>query len=121
MAPPMFGVQNHYKRAYPNKVDFIEAIDSFVTKPTKEAAILLRPVEMLGLMPALPLAKIELSNIATYLYEERFQRPCKHWEIVIKTAEKANKVDEHTEQEKRKYQRFCTPKDASDSYAFATR
>ena len=108
MAPPMFAVQNYYKNAYPDKDEFVERIVDFVTAPTIEQAMLKRPVEMLGLMPAIPLAKEELSNIASYIYEEQFGKPCEHWRIVIETAEKAGKVDAHIEDEKRKYQRFCS-------------
>ncbi|MCK5895752.1 MAG: hypothetical protein KAG20_03040 [Cocleimonas sp.] len=107
-APPMFGVKKHYANAYPNKQDFVAAIVSFVTAPTEEKALLKRPIKMLGLMPAMPLGEENLTKIATYLYEQPFSRPCEHWKVMVENAEKSGKMNDHLQQDKRKYERFCT-------------
>jgi cytochrome c2 len=107
-APPMFGVKKHYTAAYPKQQDFVAAIVSFASAPTKEKALLKRPMKALGLMPAMPLGEANLTKIATYLYEEQFAKPCEHWRIMVKNAEKSGQMNDHIKKDKRKYARFCT-------------
>lgn len=79
LAPPFFGVQNKYKQAYDNQESFVQAISDWAKNPTQEGALMKRPVQMLGLMPAMPLPDDMLKSIGTYLYEEEFAPPCTHW------------------------------------------
>jgi len=102
-APPMFGIQNRYKRQHGSQAAFVSAIGSFVESPTLEAALMKRPVRKLGLMPAFPLGDEVLNNIATYLYETTFDPPCDHWRQALKSPGK----DGHRRQVQGNYDKFC--------------
>ena len=107
LAPPMFGVQRRYGMAYPDKQEFIRRVAAFVKQPAMDKAIMRRPVQKLGLMPAIDLPEEQITNIATYIYEESFSLPCKHWEIAVKNAEAKGEVDGHIQKDRMKLQRFC--------------
>ncbi|CAA6824686.1 MAG: Unknown protein [uncultured Thiotrichaceae bacterium] len=106
-APPLFGVSNRYKKAFPDKETFVAAVVDFVAHPSMDKVIMKRPAQKMGLMPPMPLPKEQLSNIANYLYEYPFPPPCEHWKIAVKNAEKKGEVDNHIAQDKKKIQRFC--------------
>jgi|GEM_PF-1298841 len=107
LAPPMFGVQRRYGMMYPDKQEFIQSVVSFVRHPAMDKAIMRRAVQKKGLMPAMDLPQEQLTDIATYIYEESFALPCKHWEIAVKNAEVKGEVDGHIQRDKMKLQKFC--------------
>ncbi len=79
LAPPFYGVQNKYKQAFSDKTMFIQAISDWAKNPTLENSLMKRPIQKLGLMPAMPLPDDMLAQIGAYLYEETFDPPCTHW------------------------------------------
>ena len=102
--PPLFGVQRRYKRAYPDRDAFTGRMVAFVRQPARGDAIMLQAVNQLGLMAPMPLPESTLRSIAAYIYEERFDPPCKHWEIAVRRVTEKGDTD-HAR--KRQLQRFC--------------
>ena len=107
LAPPMWGVQRRYKMAYGDKEQFISSVVGFVKNPDKDKAVMKRPVEIMGLMPAQDLPKEQLVKIATFIYENSFAPPCAHWSNAVNKAEAEGHVDGHIQKDKRMLQRFC--------------
>ena len=109
-APPMFGVQRRYKQQFESQQEFVDAIVKFVTHPTESEALMKGPVKKLGLMPGLPLGDDMLSEIATYIYEERFEPPCEHW-AQMKSSEKGEGKGKgkgkHRQHVQTMYEEFC--------------
>ena len=79
LAPPLYGVQNKYKQTYNDKQGFVDAISNWVKSPSLDGALMRRPIQKLGLMPAMPLPDDMLASIAAYIYEQEFEAPCTHW------------------------------------------
>ena len=86
LAPPFYGVQNKYKQAFSDKAMFVQAISDWAKHPSEENALMKRPIQKLGLMPAMPLPDEMLAQIGTYLYEEEFEPPCTHWANDLKNS-----------------------------------
>jgi cytochrome c553 len=86
LAPPFYGVQNQYKRNYSDKQSFINAVSDWAKHPSEEKALMKRPIQKLGLMPAMPLPDEMLAQIGAYLYEETFEPPCTHWANDLKNS-----------------------------------
>lgn len=105
-APPLFALNRRYSKRHVDKEAFVDAIRNFVQKPQAEAALLPRAVEVMGLMPALPLEDDMLNKIAAYLYEEHFPYPCEHWRIGVKMNKEKGDL-EHAAKDQRKLDRFC--------------
>lgn len=86
LAPPFYGVQNKYKQAFSDKAMFVQAISDWAKHPSEENALMKRPIQKLGLMPAMPLPDEMLAQIGAYLYEEEFEPPCTHWANDLKNS-----------------------------------
>lgn len=106
LGPPMWGVQRRYQRNSLDNEDFIESIVSFVKNPTTETAIHDQALSQLGLMPPIVLPDEQLRKIASYLLEEKFPPPCKHWEIAVKRATARGDLA-HAAKDSRQLDRFC--------------
>lgn len=106
LGPPMWGVQRRYKRATLDDEDFVKTMVDFVKAPTLESAIHDKAIEMMGLMPAMPLPDDILTKISTYILEEDFPPPCEHWRIGARIAEEKGDL-EHAEKDRRQLERFC--------------
>lgn len=104
--PPLFAINKRYSRKHPDKADFIDAVRSFVVNPQAGNSLIPHAIEVMGLMPALPLDRTTLGNIGAYLYEENFPRPCAHWAIGVKNSTAMGDL-EHAAQDQRKLDRFC--------------
>jgi len=83
-APPMFGVQMKYKMVTDSKQAFVEKVTAFAIHPSKEKALLKKPVQVLGLMPDLGLDAADVKLIAAYIHDESFAPPCKHWKVAMR-------------------------------------
>jgi len=83
-APPMFAVQMKYKMATDNKQAFVEKVTSFAIHPSKDKALLKKPVEVLGLMPDMGFEAKDVQLIAAYIHDETFSPPCKHWKVAMR-------------------------------------
>ena len=75
LAPPVFAVQNHYLRVYPEKAEFVQAVVDWVRAPEVGKSLMPGAVRRFKLMPAMPLPRDELESIAAFLYDARFQEP----------------------------------------------
>ena len=106
LGPPMWGVQRRYKNNTIDDDDFVQSMVDFVKNPTLENAKHDIAVEQMGLMPPLPLPDELLKKIATYILEEQFPPPCKHWAIAVKKFTKKGDL-EHAKKDQRMYERFC--------------
>ena len=72
IAPPMLQVQQHYKPAYPNKEEFINAVVSIIQNPSQENTLMPGAVKKFNLMPKLIYDDAELRLIAEAMYEYDF-------------------------------------------------
>lgn len=105
-APPMFSVQQRYKKMTPDKDAFIDRIVSFTTNPQRGDAVMQHAVETVGLMPAMSIPEADLRKIAAYIYENQFDYPCAHWRAGMKRANAEGDMV-HYEQDKKKLELFC--------------
>ncbi|TFV94593.1 c-type cytochrome [Algoriphagus kandeliae] len=80
IAPPLWGVKNHYLKAYPEKEPFTEAMKSFVQNPNEEKALMKGPIKRFGLMPKPMISDTDLEKIVNYLYENEIENPAWHIE-----------------------------------------
>ncbi len=106
-AAPFFGIQRRYKRAYGSKEAVVQNIKSYVKQPSEEKALMRNAVKNLGLMPPLDLSDEILHKVATYIVEESFAPPCKHWEIAIQRLSQQADQTRHLNKDRRMYHRFC--------------
>lgn len=83
MAPPMMGVQKHYREAYTNQTEFVYAVVSWLQNPDADKSRLPNAVKRFGLMPPMPLPEKQLHAIATYLYAGKMEKPI-WWEAHLK-------------------------------------
>lgn len=83
IAPPVFGVVNHVRQAYPAKEEFVQRIVSWVKEPNAENALMRGAIRKFGLMPKLGYSDNEVKLIAEYLYDGQTDLPewyIKHYE-----------------------------------------
>ena len=122
MAPPMFGVQKHYKRATADREAFINKLTAFAMDPSEEKAVMKMAVKHLGVMPDPGVGEADLRKIAAYIYDDSFSPPCNHWKAGMKMA-KAQGDMEHFKKDQKRYNKMCagqadstiaTPKPVSD-------
>lgn len=74
-APPLAGIKSHYFKAYPEKVLFTEAMESFVKNPQTEKALMKGPVTRFGLMPKPAVSEDELKKIVAYILDQELEVP----------------------------------------------
>jgi len=112
-APPMFGVQKKYKMATDSKQSFVEKVTAFATHPSKDKALLKKPVQILGLMPDLGFDAAEVKLIAAYIHDESFAPPCKHWKVAMRIFKERgdNKAFRHHHQQR--YDAMCSGQSAA--------
>lgn len=72
IAPPMVNIQEHYKPSFPDKEEFINAMVSFIQKPSEEKTLMPGAVKKFNLMPVLIYDETELRLIAASIYEFDF-------------------------------------------------
>ncbi len=72
IAPPMLRVQEHYKPAYPNKGEFVNAITSIVKNPSEAKTLMPGAIKKFKLMPKLIYEDAELRLIAETIYDYDF-------------------------------------------------
>jgi len=72
IAPPMLRIQEHYKPAYPNKEEFIAAIQSWVKEPTEEKIQMPGAARKFKIMPYMAYSDEEIRLIAETLFNVDF-------------------------------------------------
>jgi len=75
IAPPVFGMVNHVRRAYPNREQFVERIINWVNEPKAEDALMRGAIRKFGLMPKLGYSENDVRLIAEYLYDGKTEFP----------------------------------------------
>ncbi|MDQ6998427.1 MAG: cytochrome c, partial [Mariprofundus sp.] len=105
-APPMYGVQKHYKRATADRDAFIEKVTAFATDPNEDKAILKMAVKHLGVMPNPGVEESDVRKIAAYIHNETFARPCGHMKAAMKKAKVEGDL-KHFTKIKKNFNRKC--------------
>ena len=75
LAPPLFGIRNHYLQATEGREEFIEKMTAFILAPSEEKALMKGPVRRFGLMPRHSLSEEEVRNIVTYIHDNDIPAP----------------------------------------------
>ena len=75
LAPPVFGIVNHTKKAFPDREDFIERIVDWVSEPDASQSVMPNAIKKFGLMPKLPYSESDVTKIAEYLYDDKLLFP----------------------------------------------
>ncbi len=75
VAPPIFAVKNHVKKAFPNREDFIQTIVDWVEEPNTDTSLMPGAIKKFGLMPKLPYSESDVRNAAEYIYDTDFVLP----------------------------------------------
>ena len=68
LAPPMWGVRDHYLEHHGDLEAFTHAIAAWVPHPEGEKSLMRGAVKRFGVMPGLSLPESQLSEIATLIY-----------------------------------------------------
>ncbi|MCK4744343.1 MAG: cytochrome c [Sulfuriflexus sp.] len=75
LAPPIFAMKSHVKRAYTNRNDFVQRIIDWVEEPDAAIALMPGAVNRFGLMPKLSYKEEEVRKIAEYIYDTKIKLP----------------------------------------------
>lgn len=75
IAPPLFGIKNHYKTAFPEKKEFLIAMEEFINDPSEEKALMKGPVKRFGLMPKPIVSSEEIKLIVEYIEANEVEKP----------------------------------------------
>jgi mono/diheme cytochrome c family protein len=75
IAPPIFGVINHVKGAYPQRDAFIQRVVDWVANPDANDTLMPGAVRRFGVMPKLGYPTEDVRKIAAFLYDHRMDLP----------------------------------------------
>lgn len=75
LAPPLFGIKSHYKKAYPESDQFIETMVDFVKNPLEEKALMKGPIKRFGVMKNPVVSKEDVQIIVEYIEANDLQKP----------------------------------------------
>ncbi len=75
IAPPMIAVKRRYEKSHNSKDEFVNAIISWVSKPSEEDAIMYGAVKKFNVMPSLGYKKDEVKKIASYMFDNEIETP----------------------------------------------
>ncbi|WP_439131169.1 c-type heme family protein [Polaribacter sp.] len=75
IAPPMIAIKKHYISSETTKEEFIESIQNFVKKPTKETTKMRGAVKRFGVMPKQVFAADDIKKIAEYMFDNEIEEP----------------------------------------------
>ena len=75
IAPPIFAVKHHVKKAYPNREDFIQTVIDWVEEPSTNTSLMSGAVKKFGLMPKLPYSASDVRKTAEFIYDTNFVLP----------------------------------------------
>lgn len=75
IAPPLQGIKEHYLKAYPSREAFTAAMESFVSNPLAEKALMKGPVKRFGLMPKPAVSDEDLQKIIAYIQDNKLETP----------------------------------------------
>ena len=75
IAPPMIAVKRRYMMEYSTKDDFVKAIVTYASDPKAENALMIGAVDKFKIMPKQAFTKEDLTEIATYIYDNEIETP----------------------------------------------
>lgn len=75
LAPPLFGIKSHYKKAYPESDQFIETMVDFVKNPLEEKALMKGPIKRFGVMKNPVVSKEDIQIIVEYIEANDLEKP----------------------------------------------
>jgi len=75
LAPPFVNIKSKYKAVYKTKDKFVKGIVDFTLNPTKEKAMMMGSLKRFAVMPKLGYSKADLTEIANYIYANKFEKP----------------------------------------------
>ncbi len=75
VAPPIFGVKDHYLDAYANREAFVSAVSAWVLHPDEEKALMKGAIGNFGIMPPVEITPEEAKMVAGYIFDEAFEKP----------------------------------------------
>lgn len=75
IAPPMIAIKKHYISKTTTKKEFTEALQRWITDPTKEKAKMKGAVKRFGVMPKTPFSKETIRQIADYMFDNNIEQP----------------------------------------------
>ena len=93
IAPPVVGMVDHVRAAYPAKEDFVERIVAWVANPNADDALMPGAVRKFGVMPKLPYEPAKVRLVAEYLYDGNRELP--EWYVEHYEEEHGKKPKAH--------------------------
>lgn len=75
IAPPIFGVKNHYLNAHPDKAGFVKRVSSWLKKQDRENSLMPGAVRRFKLMPPIDLSESDRAAVAGFIYNADFSEP----------------------------------------------
>ncbi|SDX64227.1 Cytochrome c [Lutibacter oricola] len=77
IAPPMSAIKEYYITENKNisEEDFIKSLIMFIENPNKENSKIPEAIEMYGLMPKMNFTEEQVTQIAKYIYQSKFEDP----------------------------------------------
>ncbi|TDQ15266.1 cytochrome c [Algoriphagus boseongensis] len=75
IAPPLFGIKNHYQKTFTSQEEIKTAMVGFILNPNEEKALLKGPVKRFGVMPKPQVSEEEIRLIVDYLVKNEVERP----------------------------------------------
>lgn len=78
LAPPLFAVKKHYSENHETEKAFVDAMSTFLTKPSSESSLMPHAIDKFGLMPNLDYTKEQYAAVASYIYNTDMEKPGWH-------------------------------------------
>lgn len=78
LAPPLFAVKKHYTENHKTEKAFVDAMSTFLTKPSSKASLMPHAIDKFGLMPNLGYTKEQYAAVASYIYNTDMEKPGWH-------------------------------------------
>ncbi|MES9856278.1 MAG: c-type cytochrome [Sedimenticola sp.] len=75
IAPPIFGVKNHYLNVHSNRDDFIMSLSSWLETQDVEKSLMLGAVRRFNVMPPVELSERDRDAVAAFIYDADFTEP----------------------------------------------
>lgn len=75
LAPPLFGIKSHYKKAFPESDQFIKNMIEFVENPLEEKALMKGPIKRFGVMKNPVVSQEDLKIIVEYIESNDLEKP----------------------------------------------
>jgi hypothetical protein len=80
LAPPMWGVRDHYLKHHPEQDAFVAALTQYVQKPNADRSLMKGAVDRFGVMMTLGLPEEQVAEIAKLIYQGELITEPSWWE-----------------------------------------